>query len=85
LNIRQADSSLFESSEEFKADTGARLTGILLDKGECFDFSLRKFADTVYRMSEFEEDEIVERAIHAFTIKPHISDCRRLRKISRNS
>ena len=56
-----------ERFDEFKADTGARLTGILLDKGECFDFSLRKFADAVYRTSEFEEDEIVERAIHTFT------------------
>ena len=29
--------------------------------------ALRKFADVVYRTSEFEEDEIVERAIHTFT------------------
>ena len=56
-----------ERFDEFKADTGARLTGILLDKGECFDFSLRKFADAVYRTSELEEDEIVEKAIHTFT------------------
>ena len=56
-----------ERFDEFKADTGARLTGILLDKGECFDFSLRKFADEVYRTSELEEDEIVEKAIHTFT------------------
>jgi len=50
--------AFFERFDEFKADTGARLTGILLDKGECFDFSLRKFADAVYRTSELEEDEI---------------------------
>lgn len=56
-----------ERFDEFKADTGAKLTGILLDKGECFDFSLRKFADVVYRTSEIEEGEIVERAIHTFT------------------
>ena len=31
--------------DEFKNDTGAKLTGILLDEGECFDFSLQKFAD----------------------------------------
>ena len=59
--------AFLEQFDEFKADTGARLTGILLDKGECFDFSLRKFADAIYRTSEFEEDEIVERAIHTFT------------------
>ena len=53
--------------DEFKADTGARLTGILLDRGECFEFSLRRFADKVYRTSELEEDEIVERTIHTFT------------------
>lgn len=46
--------------EEYKADTGARLTGILLDKGECFEFSLAKFADKLYRTSELLEDEIVE-------------------------
>ena len=58
-----------ERFDEFKADTGARLTGILLDKGECFDFSLRKFADEVYLTSELEEDEIVRRAIYTFTQK----------------
>ena len=56
-----------ERFDEFKADTGARLTGILLDRGECFEFSLRRFADKVYRTSELEEDEIVERTIHTFT------------------
>lgn len=56
-----------EVFDEFKADTGARLTGILLDKGECFDFSLQKFADTIYRTSELMEDTIVERTIQAFS------------------
>ena len=46
--------------EEFKADTGAKLTGILLDEGESFDFSLKKFADKVYRTSELLKDEIVD-------------------------
>ena len=46
--------------EEFKADTDAKLTGILLDEGECFDFSLKKFADKVYRTSELLKDEIVD-------------------------
>ena len=51
---------------EFKADTGAKLTGILLDKGDCFEFSLQKFSDAVYRTSELVEDKIVERTIQAF-------------------
>ncbi len=46
--------------EEFKADTGAKLTGILLDEGESFDFSLKKFADKIYRTSELLKDEIVD-------------------------
>lgn len=49
--------------EEFKADTGAKLTGILLDKGDCFDFSLKKFADKIYRTSELLEEEIIENMI----------------------
>ena len=59
--------TFLELFEEFKSDTGARLTGILLDKGECFDFSLQKFADTIYRTSELMEDTIVERTIQAFS------------------
>ena len=55
-----------ELFEEFKSDTGARLTGILLDKGECFDFSLQKFADIIYKTSELMEDTIVERTIETF-------------------
>ena len=49
--------------EEFKADTGAKLTGILLDEGDCFEFSLQKFSDKVYRTSELLKDEIVESVI----------------------
>ena len=45
--------------EEYKSRTGARLTGILLDKGECFEFSLAKFADKLYRTSELLEDNII--------------------------
>jgi len=52
-----------ELFNEFKSDTGAKLTGILLDKGECFDFSLQKFADTIYRTGELLEDSIVTRII----------------------
>ena len=48
---------------KFKADTGMKLTGILLDKGECFEFSLKEFADVVYRTSELLEDSIVENLI----------------------
>ena len=48
---------------KFKADTGMKLTGILLDKGECFEFSLKEFADVVYRTSELLEDSIVEKLI----------------------
>ena len=53
--------------EEYKSRTGARLTGILLDKGECFDFSLKRFADEVYRTSELEEDEIVCKVIQRYS------------------
>lgn len=56
-----------ELFQEFKTDTGTRLTGILLDKGNCFEFSLQKFADTVYRTSELMEDTIVERTIQSFS------------------
>ncbi len=52
-----------EIFDEFKADTGAKLTGILLDRGTCFDFSLRKLADQIYRTSELLNDEIMENVI----------------------
>ncbi len=52
-----------ELFEEFKADTGTKLTGILLDRGKHFDFSLKKLADCVYRTSELLNDEIIEKVI----------------------
>ena len=48
---------------KFKEDTGMKLTGILLDKGQSFEFSLMEFADVVYRTSELLEDSIVENLI----------------------
>lgn len=47
----------------FKASFGTRLTGILLDQGSCFPFSLQKFADRVYRSSELAQDVIMEKLI----------------------
>lgn len=52
-----------ERFNKFKNDTGTKLTGVLLDKGECFEFSLQKFADEIYRTSLLVEDEITERII----------------------
>ncbi len=49
--------------EKFKNDTGAKLTGILLDLGENLDFSLKKLADEIYRTSELLKDEIVEKVV----------------------
>ena len=48
---------------EFKQVSGAKLTGILLDKGECIDFSLKRFADCIFRTSELLNDEIIENII----------------------
>ena len=47
----------------FKEETGMKLTGILLDRGEHFEFSLSEFADVIYRTSELIEDSIVEKLI----------------------
>ena len=44
---------------EYKADTGSKLTGILLDKGSSFEFSLSKLSDRLYRTSELLEDDVV--------------------------
>lgn len=49
--------------DKFKADTGAKLTGILLNSGGCSEFSLQRFADKVYRTSELLKDEIVDDVI----------------------
>lgn len=46
--------------DEFKTDTGAKLTGILLDNGKYLDFSLQRVADRIYRTSELLKDEIVD-------------------------
>lgn len=46
-----------------KTDMGAKLTGILLDKGSNIDFTLNQFADRVYRTSEFLEDDMIEKLI----------------------
>lgn len=48
---------------DYKAKTGARLTGILLDEGENIPFSLETFADSIYRTSELLGDNIVENLI----------------------
>ena len=58
--ICDVSEEFLELFDEFKDDTGAKLTGILLDEGECFDFSLKKFADKIYRTSELLKDEIVD-------------------------
>ncbi len=47
----------------FKEETGMKLTGILLDKGDSFEFSLSEFADVIYRTSELLEDSIVKNLI----------------------
>ena len=49
---------------KFKADTGMKLTGILLDKGSCIEFTLREFADTIYRTSELLKQTIAEELIN---------------------
>ena len=46
-----------------KSGTGAKLTGILLDKGNCMDFTLKQFADNIYRTSELLQEQIVENLI----------------------
>ena len=45
---------------DFKADTGARLIGILLDKSEHVTFTLQQFADQVYRTCELLQTQIAE-------------------------
>lgn len=48
---------------EFKENSGAKLTGILLDMSSCFSFSLQKFADCIYKTSELLKEEIIENII----------------------
>ena len=47
----------------FKKKTGTKLTGILLDYGQSMEFSLKEFADKVYRTSELAQDTIAEKMI----------------------
>lgn len=49
--------------QQMKSGTGAKLTGILLDKGNCMDFTLNLFADNIYRTSELLQEQIVENLI----------------------
>ena len=55
--------AFLERLDSFKADTGSSLTGILLDKGSHFTFSLERLADCVYRTSKLLNDEIMENVI----------------------
>ena len=55
--------AFLELLDQFKADTGSKLTGILLDKGSHLAFSLERLADCVYRTSELLGDEIMENVI----------------------
>lgn len=48
---------------QMKDGTGAQLTGILLDKGEYIDFTLKQFADKIYHTSELLQEQIVENLI----------------------
>lgn len=49
---------------QLKIKTNTKLTGILLDEKEHFEFTLQKFADNVYKTSELLKDEIVEKIIN---------------------
>ena len=55
--------AFLERLDSFKVDTGSSLTGILLDKGSHFTFSLERLADCVYRTSKLLNDEIMENVI----------------------
>lgn len=58
-----AHQSSVDMLTEIKTETGMKLTGILLDKGNNFEFSLSQFADKIYRISELGEDGIVSSVI----------------------
>lgn len=47
----------------FKTEENIKLIGILLDKGNCFDFTLKEFSDKVYRTSELLKETIVDELI----------------------
>ena len=61
--ICSVSDEILDAFKQCKMDTGARLTGILLDKGKNIDFTLKQFADRIYRTSELLEDRIVENLI----------------------
>lgn len=48
---------------EFKENSGAKLTGILLDMGSYLTFSLEKFSDSIYKTSELLKEDIIENII----------------------
>lgn len=54
---------IVEMFDTLKADTGAKLTGILLDQAQYFRFSLERFADQIFRTSELLQDDIIENLI----------------------
>lgn len=58
--ICDVSASCLQEFGDFKAATGAKLTGILLDQGENFTFTLQQFSDQVYRTSELMQEQIVE-------------------------
>ena len=55
--------AILDTFQEMKRGTGAKLTGILLDKGEYLDFTLQQFADKIYRTSELLQEQVVENLI----------------------
>ena len=61
--ICDVSDEILDAFNQCKMETGARLTGILLDKGSNIDFTLKRFADRVYRTSELLEDSIIEKLI----------------------
>ena len=59
-----------DNSEEFaknfsnrKAELKFSVTGILLDREHCFDFSLQKFCDEMFRTSQLCNEDIVNKII----------------------
>lgn len=61
--ISDVSEKVLNDFKEIKDKTGMKLTGILLDKGECIEFTLKKFADSIYRTSELTNEQIVESII----------------------
>ena len=61
--ICDVSDDILNAFNQCKNDMGAKLTGILLDRGSNIDFTLKRFADRVYRTSELLEDRIIEKLI----------------------